>query len=141
MIQYLYPRLDINVSLGLNHLLKSPFCIHPKTGRIGVPLDPKTIDQFDLFKLPSVETLLNEIDEFDSKRRKEGVSIDELKKINDIQKTSLRKYYKTFQDFLDLLESSNQDESTSLSCDNSHDNIKNVDHNDNSNNNDRDDSK
>ena len=37
MIQFAYPRLDIAVTKGLNHLLKSPFCVHPKTGKHYIP--------------------------------------------------------------------------------------------------------
>lgn len=40
MLQYCFPRLDINVSKGVGHLLKSPFSVHPKTGGAGGPWDP-----------------------------------------------------------------------------------------------------
>ena len=54
MLQYTYPRLDIEVTKGLNHLLKAPFCVHPKTGRVCVPIDPRAADKFDPITVPTV---------------------------------------------------------------------------------------
>ncbi|KAG2468345.1 NACAM protein, partial [Polypterus senegalus] len=54
VLQYCYPRLDVNVSKGVNHLLKSPFSVHPKTGRISVPIDTRQLDQFDPFAVPTI---------------------------------------------------------------------------------------
>lgn len=31
----------------MNHLLKAPFCVHPKTGRLCVPIDPERAEDFD----------------------------------------------------------------------------------------------
>jgi len=42
-----FPRLDVEVSKHMNHLLKAPFCVHPKTGRVCVPINPALADEFD----------------------------------------------------------------------------------------------
>ena len=62
---YLYPRLDANVSTGINHLLKSVWCIHPKTGKsklsllylvgkICVPIDSRKPDEFKVEEVPTL---------------------------------------------------------------------------------------
>lgn len=56
-LQHCFPRLDAHVTKGLNHLLKLPFCIHPKTGNVCVPIDIDDIDNFQLSDVPSIETL------------------------------------------------------------------------------------
>lgn len=47
LFTYAYPRLDVEVSKHMNHLLKAPFCVHPKTGRLCVPIDPARAEEFD----------------------------------------------------------------------------------------------
>ncbi|KAH7373500.1 hypothetical protein KP509_17G059700 [Ceratopteris richardii] len=54
IFSYTYPRVDFEVSKHMNHLLKAPFCVHPKTGRICVPIDAEECDRFDPTAVPTV---------------------------------------------------------------------------------------
>ena len=82
---YLYPRLDINVSKARNHLLKSPFVVHPKTGRVCVPFDPRTADTFDCESVCCLGSLVQEIDDFDAAHPDE-----KERAIPDWKKTSMK---------------------------------------------------
>jgi len=85
ILLYTYPRIDAAVSKHRNHLLKAPFCVHPKTGRICVPVDPERIDEFDPGSVPTVGQLLRELDEL-------GKAGDVTEHHSDWEKTSLKPY-------------------------------------------------
>uniref|UniRef100_A0A7N8YL88 DNA primase n=1 Tax=Mastacembelus armatus TaxID=205130 RepID=A0A7N8YL88_9TELE len=109
MLQYCYPRLDVNVSKGVNHLLKSPFSVHPKTGRISVPMDINRLETFDPFAVPTISLICEELDrprtgEEDIKENEKDAA--EKRKIRDYKRTSLAKYVKYFDQFLDGMASS-----------------------------------
>ncbi|ORX58229.1 putative DNA primase small subunit [Hesseltinella vesiculosa] len=96
-LQYLYPRLDSNVSTNINHLLKSPFCVHPKTQRVCVPIDPENCDNFDPLAVPTLMTLNDELNKLAM-----GTS-DSERKIPDYKKTSLKPYIDIFENFVNGL--------------------------------------
>lgn len=94
VLEYTYPRLDIEVSKKLNHLLKSPFVVHPGTGRVCVPIDTKNLDDFDPLEVPTVQSLLSEIDSW------KGDGEDEKKAVADWEKTALKPYIDQFRLFV-----------------------------------------
>lgn len=111
MLQYCFPRLDINVSKGINHLLKSPFSVHPKTGRISVPIDLQKVDQFDPFTVPTISSICHELDVISTKEEKEnGTESDTKHRTRDYKKTSLAPFVKVFEQFLENLDKSRKGE-------------------------------
>lgn len=41
--------------------LQAPFCVHPKTGKVCVPIDPAAAWEFDPDEVPTVQQLVQEI--------------------------------------------------------------------------------
>lgn len=84
-LQMMYPRLDINVSKDVHHLLKSPFSIHPKTGNVCVPFD--NFDTFSPFTdVPKLDVIVKQLN---SSSKSGAVSTD------------LDKYCKIFEKFVE----------------------------------------
>lgn len=109
VLEYTYPRLDIEVSKKLNHLLKSPFVVHPGTGRVCVPIDIKELEDFDPLAVPTVQELLGEIDAWKDKDDDDGdddgvdddgEDVDKSKGVSDWEKTSLKPYVDYFRSFV-----------------------------------------
>ena len=107
VFEYTYPRLDIEVSKKLNHLLKSPFVVHPGTGRVCVPINAKRPEDFDPLEVPTIQTLLREIDEWqgNSEAEEEGTNgaSEGDKVVHDWEKTSLKPYIEQFRSFVGAL--------------------------------------
>ena len=103
-IQYCYPRLDIAVTKGLNHLLKAPFCVHPKTSRVCVPIDVKKIDSFDPKSVPTLDSLQKEIEAYDLKTVAGGGSTD-----MQYAKTQLKESIEFFDEFIRRLAKDNHE--------------------------------
>ncbi|KAK2516463.1 Prim1 [Columba guinea] len=105
MLQYCFPRLDINVSKGVGHLLKSPFSVHPKTGRISVPLDLQSLDQFDPFAVPTISSLCHELDTAgDAGEQEDGGETEPKRRVRDYKKTSLAPYVRLLEHFVEEME-------------------------------------
>jgi len=114
LLEYTYPRLDVEVGKKRIHLLKSPFVVHPGTGRVCVPItaagDMKLAESFDPLTVPKVNELLREVDRFgsgvdDGENQANGFVEDGLtmRKLNDWEKTSLKPYVELFDGFVKSL--------------------------------------
>ena len=129
VFEYTYPRLDAEVSKKMIHLLKSPFVVHPGTGRVCVPIDARNPESFDPLSVPTVMQLLDEIDQYDAENHTiSGGSNDDddapgaamgegnssppsnargssssNRKLQDYEKTSLKPYVDYFRSFIATL--------------------------------------
>jgi DNA primase small subunit len=105
VLEHTYPRLDTAVSQRLNHLLKSPFVIHPGTGRICVPIDKDNLEGFDPFDVPTLQGLVREIDAWkeaeDGSAAQDGGEVKHV--VQDWEKTSLKPYIEYFRSFVTAL--------------------------------------
>ncbi|KAL2019951.1 hypothetical protein VTK56DRAFT_9043 [Thermocarpiscus australiensis] len=118
VLEHTYPRLDVGVSQKLNHLLKSPFVVHPGTGRVCVPIDTRALDEFDPLGVPTLQDLVREIDSWSAEAEAAaaaGAAAEEAaagdgagggdveRHLQDWEKTSLKPYIDYFRAFATAL--------------------------------------
>lgn len=59
VLGYVYPRFDAAVTTTINHLLKSPFCVHPDSGKISVVIDPHNLEAFNPKDVPTIHQIID----------------------------------------------------------------------------------
>jgi len=97
VLGYLYPRLDVHVTEQRNHLLKSPWVIHPKTGRVCIPFNPDRVAEFNPEAVPTVQDLAGEWNQYAS----QNPGMEDKEMIASFFKTScLKDHVQVFEQFL-----------------------------------------
>jgi len=97
VLGYLYPRLDVHVTEQRNHLLKSPWVVHPKTGRVCVPFDPEKVSEFNPETVPTVQDLAREFNDYAAANS--GVAEKEMVS-NFFSSCCLKEHVEVFHKFL-----------------------------------------
>ncbi|SMN17717.1 similar to Saccharomyces cerevisiae YIR008C PRI1 Subunit of DNA primase, which is required for DNA synthesis and double-strand break repair [Maudiozyma saulgeensis] len=92
ILQTLYPKLDVEVTKQTIHLLKAPFCIHPATGNVCVPI----VDGFEPSQAPKLIGLQEEMTEHN----------------DNVKFTSLQKFLDYFEKYVNQVIEHNVDSGT-----------------------------
>jgi DNA primase small subunit len=98
VLGFLYPRLDVHVTEQRNHLLKSPWVVHPKTGRVCVPFDPDKVADFSPEAVPTVQDLAGEFNTYAA----ENADMKEKEMLSTFfSSCCLKEHVQVFNKFLD----------------------------------------
>lgn len=95
ILHVFFPKLDGAVSRGAGHLLKSPFCVHPKTANVCVPMAVDA-DANLLFTPDQCPKLPEIVDDFNADPENASAKIPS-------SKTRLAEYVDIFASFVDVL--------------------------------------
>jgi len=70
------PRIDTDVTVHMRHLLKAPFCVHPSTGLISLPISSLFLESFVPTAekaVPSLAALIEKNEEWAREAMQRGI--------------------------------------------------------------------